>query len=41
MSPELHVTGDDRQPAKNVRAVGEGRHQPGGGEQEAEGGSEQ
>lgn len=41
MPAELHVAGDDGQPAEAVRAAGEGRHQPGGGERQAEGGRHQ
>ena len=41
VSPELHVEGDDGQPAEALRAAGEGRPQPGGGEHEAQGGRRQ
>ena len=41
MSPELHVEGDDGQQAEALRAAGERRPQPGGGEHQAEGGSGQ
>ena len=41
MSPDIHVEGDDGQPAEALRAAGEGRPQPGGGEHQAEGGSGQ
>ena len=41
MPPELHVEGDDGQQAEALRAAGERRPQPGGGEHQAEGGGGQ
>ena len=41
MPAELHAQGDDGQQVEALRAAGEGRDQPGGGEREAEGGDGQ
>ena len=41
MPSELHVTGDDGQQDEALRAAGERRAQPRGGEHQAEGGDSQ